>query len=115
MHSCHNQNTTRHLLDQVLGRRAGVLVVAVTLLRTVQTKHLADCSNPSSGFPGLTDPQTQTRIIPVATMELEAITMIWGHHPPNLDHIQLEGALAHHIHQEEITIVGTSLEIGRTN
>ena len=48
-------------------------------------------------------------------MEVEVIIMIRGHHPANLGHLQLEGVLVHHIHHEEITIVGISPEIGQTN
>jgi hypothetical protein len=112
MHLCHNQSTTRHLLDQVLGQRAGVLVVAVTLLRIVQIKLDRACSNPSSVSPGLTGRQTRTRITPMATMEVEVIQ---EHHPANLGHLQLEDAPAHHIHHKEITIVGSFPEIGQTN
>jgi hypothetical protein len=72
----HNQNIIRRLLDQDLGQRAGVLVVVVlVMLRIVRTKlDQAGCSNPSSVFPGLTDPKTQTGT--TTTMELEIIIII---------------------------------------
>jgi hypothetical protein len=76
MHSCHNQNVTQRRLDQVRARRAEVLVVAIILLRIEIKLDQADCSKPFSVSPVLTDTQIQTRIIPLATVEVEALIMI---------------------------------------
>jgi len=112
MHSCHNQNIT-HLLDQGRGQRAeGSVVVVKTLLRMDQTKlDQADCSKASSVSP---DSQIQTRIIPMATVEVEVIIVIRDP-PANLDHPPLEGGLVHHIQHGETTIVMTFPEVGRRN